>query len=271
MAAAPPQREAALLGLLPAPTLESLSAFFELLPFPVNLFHPDGTSAFVNSAFVAMIQAAAPEYSLLRPERIVESYNILEDPVVIASGRLAGWQAAFAGQTTHFPMIAQPIAQIRQNHKMEGMDLVAFYQDVTAFPILAPSGDRVAFVASILITRQFVKGRAEITRGMDYLEAHWREPFDADAASEAAGFSVTHFAREFKKYLGVTPREYHLQYRMERLKERLRDPTVSIARAFSDCGMDYSGWHAQSFKDRIGLTPSEYRKRESAQVGSLTR
>jgi hypothetical protein len=36
----------------------SLPYFLELLPFPVNLFHPDGTSLFVNSALVGMFKTA---------------------------------------------------------------------------------------------------------------------------------------------------------------------------------------------------------------------
>jgi AraC-like DNA-binding protein len=198
---------------------------------------------------------------VIRPERVVGSYNILGDPVVVASGRLAGWLSVFAGATVQFESVAQPIEEIRRNHRMAGLDVVGFYQDITAFPVFGEGGE-VALVASVLISRRVVRGRAEIARAVDYLESHWREPFDAGATAAAAALSKRHLLREFKMHTGATPRDYHFNYRVERLKEALRDPSVTVAQAFSACGLDYSGWHASAFKERTGLTPSEFRRRE---------
>jgi AraC-like DNA-binding protein len=239
----------------------SLPRFFELLPFPVNLFHGDGTSAFVNTAFVTMLNTAGGNGgSLLLPEKIVGRYNILNDSTMIEGGRLGGWLTAFAGRTVQFPEVAQPIKKIRSNHRLYTVDLVGFYQDITAFPVLEDSNGDVAFVAAVMQTRQVVRGRPEVSRAIEYLRGHWLEPFDAEAAAAAAGFSKRHFAREFKKHMGLTPHEYLLEYRLERLKDKLRDPGLSISQAFAACGMDYSGWHARLFKENVGKTPSEFRR-----------
>jgi AraC-like DNA-binding protein len=243
-------------------SVDSLGRFFGLLPFAVNLFHPDGTSAFVNDAFVNMLRLDGRDFPIV-PEQIVGSYNVLEDPAVVDSGRLPAWLSVFAGSTVHFPNIAQPIDQIRANHRLVGLDTVGFYQDITAFAVSGRS-DKVEFVASVMITRRVVRGRPEIARAADYLASHWREPFDAAAAAAIAGFSQTHFAREFKKATGATPRDYHFNCRLEKLKERLGDPALSVTQAFAACGLDYSGRQARAFRERLGVTPSQFRRRQLA-------
>jgi AraC-like DNA-binding protein len=242
-------------------TEEQLARFFGLFPFPINLFRVDGTSAFVNDAYVRMLGESAAGAYLIRPERIVGLYNILNDPVVVASGRLAGWRKAFQGSTVQFESVAQPVEEIRRNHDLPGLDVVAFYQDITAFPVFDDS-DEVAFVASVMIARRVVRGRPEIARAVDYLETHWREPFDGEAAAAVAGFSTRHFAREFRRHTGHTPHDYPARLRFEKLKQFLRDPAVSVAGAFSACGLEYSSRHAGAFKERTGMTPSQYRQRE---------
>ncbi|MDR1394321.1 MAG: AraC family transcriptional regulator [Bifidobacteriaceae bacterium] len=240
-----------------------LRDFFELLPFAVNLFDPDGTSVFVNQAWTRMFdQVSAGCGYLLDPKKVVGSYNILSDRTVSPS-RLAGWMEAFSGRTVTFPSVGQPVALIRQNHRLDGLDVVSLSQDVTAFPVFDQS-EGLAYVAAIMITRQAVRGRAEIARAIAYLEANWREPFNAAAAADAAGFSTRHFAREFRKYVGLSPHEYQLRYRMARLRETLCDPALSVSQAFAACGMDYSGWLARLFRERTGLTPSEFRRQAFA-------
>jgi AraC family transcriptional regulator len=44
------------------------------------------------------------------------------------------------------------------------------------------------------------------------------------------------------------------------LKEVLLDANLSIAQAFAACNMNYNGHSARLFKDKVGVTPSEYRK-----------
>ncbi|MDR1431116.1 MAG: helix-turn-helix transcriptional regulator [Propionibacteriaceae bacterium] len=188
---------------------------------------------------------------------------MLTDPTVIDGGRLGGWLDAFTGRSVQFPAVAQPIKQICSRHSLPAVGFVGFYQDITAFPVLRDAHGDVAFVAAVMQTRQVVRGRAEVLRAIEYLESHWLEPFDADATAAAAGFSKRHFAREFKKHIGLTPHEYRLSFRLSRLKDKLRDPGLSITQAFAACGMDYSGWHARLFKEHTGMTPSEFRHQET--------
>jgi len=81
-----------------------------------------------------------------------------------------------------------------------------------------------------------------------------------DKIAEAVNLSRYHFARLFKKHTGRTPYSYYLDVKIKNLQEALRNPDLSITEAFSRCGMAYSGNFARIFKDKVGMTPSQYRK-----------
>ncbi len=48
---------------------------------------------------------------------------------------------------------------------------------------------------------------------------------------------------------------------MSKLKESLMDANLSVEEAFSACGINYHGYYAGLFRDKTGMTPSEYRRR----------
>jgi transcriptional regulator GlxA family with amidase domain len=82
------------------------------------------------------------------------------------------------------------------------------------------------------------------------------EPYDNNSAADVAGLSKTHFIRLFKKHTGMTPHDYYINFKMNKIKEKLSDSNLSISQAFEACGIDYNGHFAKVFKKSIGYTPS---------------
>jgi AraC family transcriptional regulator len=76
-----------------------------------------------------------------------------------------------------------------------------------------------------------------------------------------ACLSKAHFTKLFKQNTGVTPKEYYINYKISKLKEKLLDTNLSIAQAFAACNMNYNGYSASLFKKKVGLSPSEFRKK----------
>lgn len=59
---------------------ELLAKVIDCLPYPVQVYAPDGTSVLVNRALL-------DEYHVDDPGVVVGKYNVLKDPSVIATGR----------------------------------------------------------------------------------------------------------------------------------------------------------------------------------------
>lgn len=89
---------------------------------------------------------------------------------------------------------------------------------------------------------------------------HCLEDFNINEVAKAAYHSPTHLTRLFKKHTGTTPYEYYTTCKFIKLQKKLLDLNLSVAQAFSACGLDYNGHFAKIFKEKTGYSPSEYRK-----------
>ncbi|HHU06055.1 MAG TPA: AraC family transcriptional regulator [Clostridiales bacterium] len=231
---------------------ELLAKTIELLPYPIQIYAPDGTSVYVNRAMLE-------EYHVSSPDKIVGKYNIFQDPVIAASGEANAVKRAFQGETVFFQDVRVPLEDITARYGIDDLDLEAVYQDITLFPI--PDAEkRVVYVAAMLINRRVYRGKDEIEKAKEYLESHWKDEFDLNKIARAACLSKTHFSKLFKKHTGLTPYEYYINYKINKLKEKLLDANLTIAQAFAACNMVYNGRSAGKYKAVTGYSPSEYRK-----------
>lgn len=231
---------------------ELLAQVIECFPYPIQIYAPDGTSVLVNKAMLA-------EYHAISPDMVVGKYNVFKDPDIIATGQIHVLKRAFRGEIVFFPDVRVPLEGIAERYGIQDFDVEAVYQDITVFPILDDM-KQVIYVVAFLINRRVYRGKNEIGKAREYMESHWQEPFDASETAKAACLSKAHFAKLFKKHTGITPYEYHINYKISKLKEKLLDTNLSIAQAFAACNMDYNGHSARVFKDKTGVSPSAYRK-----------
>jgi AraC family transcriptional regulator of adaptative response/methylated-DNA-[protein]-cysteine methyltransferase len=92
-----------------------------------------------------------------------------------------------------------------------------------------------------------------------FLEDHLDETVTLERLGEHVGLSPWHLQRIFKEQMGLSPRQYANQRRLERVRERLRqddDVTTALYEAgFSGPAQLYSQSDA-----RLGMTPGRYRK-----------
>ncbi|HEU4996479.1 MAG TPA: bifunctional DNA-binding transcriptional regulator/O6-methylguanine-DNA methyltransferase Ada [Gemmatimonadaceae bacterium] len=98
-----------------------------------------------------------------------------------------------------------------------------------------------------------------IARAARYLTAHADEPVTLDTLSRAVGVSAFHLQREFKRALGVSPREFRDAERRRRLAERLRKGDT-VSRATFDAGFGSSSRVYERSARSMGMTPATVRK-----------
>lgn len=93
-----------------------------------------------------------------------------------------------------------------------------------------------------------------------FVESNIAQEFAVDDLARLAGLSTFHFAREFKRSTGATPHQYVIRQRIERAKQTLVDGRSSIADVAADCGFSDQAHLARTFKQLVGLTPSQWQK-----------
>jgi AraC family transcriptional regulator len=91
-----------------------------------------------------------------------------------------------------------------------------------------------------------------------------RSDSDADVSLAAlaadAGLSRFHFCRAFKESTGMSPHAWLRQYRLERAKAMLRDPSMSIISVAVTLGYSSQTAFAAAFKRLTGVSPGEWRR-----------
>lgn len=100
--------------------------------------------------------------------------------------------------------------------------------------------------------------RQAVVAACQVLDEAERAPSLADLAGQA-DLSPFHFQRVFKRIVGLSPKQYYLARRTERLREALPG-AGSVTGAIYDAGYASSGrFYAQS-QHSLGMKPSAYRK-----------
>jgi len=94
-----------------------------------------------------------------------------------------------------------------------------------------------------------------------------KELLDADDAHlqpiqkllPALGFSYAHLCRIFRRKFGISPVRYRNVVRLERAKELLRDPKLTITEAAYAAGFQDPAYFTRKFHECYGVPPSHLR------------
>lgn len=103
------------------------------------------------------------------------------------------------------------------------------------------------------------QGKWSIEKACEYMRGRFGSNVSLDELAEVACLSPYHFQREFKRYLGITPHEYLMDFRVAKAKEMLSRPgdIVDIAAIL---GFFDQSHFTRIFKKAVGVSPGRYRK-----------
>jgi AraC family transcriptional regulator len=97
-------------------------------------------------------------------------------------------------------------------------------------------------------------------RVAEYIQEHLSDDFSLATLAEVAGLSPFHFARAFKGSFGLPPHRYLTALRMEKAKELLAKPDMSVTQIGVELGFSETSSFSTAFHNHTGSTPSGYRR-----------
>lgn len=100
----------------------------------------------------------------------------------------------------------------------------------------------------------------QLRRVLEYMEARLGETVTLAELSAIARLSPFHFARAFKTSTGQPPHRYHTEMRINRSKAMLQTSNLPVTAIANGLGFRSSQTFARVFRQRIGCTPSEWRR-----------
>lgn len=100
-----------------------------------------------------------------------------------------------------------------------------------------------------------------ISRAIAYLENNYDNPrlTNAELAMQC-NISEVYFRRIFEKQYKMTPKQYIINIRINKAKQLLAENSLKINAVAERCGFSNQYHFCRVFKEKIGLTPTEYIK-----------
>lgn len=102
---------------------------------------------------------------------------------------------------------------------------------------------------------------AEILKIQIWLESHIASNILMEDVAEAFGLSMRNFIRRFKEATEQTPIQYLQNLRLEKAKLLLESSQEAFDQITLQVGYEDGNSFRRLFKQRVGLSPSDYRKR----------
>lgn len=97
---------------------------------------------------------------------------------------------------------------------------------------------------------------------ISYINNHFRENISVPQLADKAGLSQYHFIRSFKKETGFTPHEYIIFARINAAKYLLKNTQLPIREICDQSGFSCESVFCNAFKQRLYITPIQYRKKK---------
>lgn len=98
-----------------------------------------------------------------------------------------------------------------------------------------------------------------LTQACDYIEQHLDNTVKLERLGKVVGLSAFHTQRLFRRFLGISPRQYQQTRRMARFRQNLLT-NDSVTTAMYDAGFTSSSRLYESASEHLGMTPLQYRR-----------
>jgi two-component system response regulator YesN len=93
-----------------------------------------------------------------------------------------------------------------------------------------------------------------------WLQSHLQEDINIDDLARALSVSTSHLRRAFVNELGISPKQFLIDMRIEKCKELLLNMDISIKAAAHLSGLSPKHF-SRMFRQREGMTPTKWKEK----------
>jgi AraC family transcriptional regulator len=102
--------------------------------------------------------------------------------------------------------------------------------------------------------------KARLNRVLEYVDANLGKNITLSELAGIVNMSLYYFAVLFRQSTGLSPHRYVLNRRVERAKQLLRDPRLSVLDVSINVGFEHQNNFARAFRRVIGISPTQFRR-----------
>ncbi len=104
-----------------------------------------------------------------------------------------------------------------------------------------------------------IEPQTPIQRAIEYINRNIESDLRLEDIGKNAHVSKYYLCRQFKQLTGLTVMEYILQTRLIQAQTLLASDSAPIGEISDRCGFSSSSYFSRIFREKIGLSPSEFR------------
>lgn len=119
-------------------------------------------------------------------------------------------------------------------------------------------------LAALSETSAREQGREYALRAKNYIESNYVSSISVEGLARDLGLDRSYFCRLFKKYIGLSPQKYLVDFRLQRAAELIAAHGYSPGEAARSAGYRDIVNFSRMFSRRFGAAPSVYGKRPRA-------
>ena len=134
-------------------------------------------------------------------------------------------------------------------------------------------GESLALAFSLCLLENHSESRLSPIKGklsskqlreiIEYIHAHLDTQLSLTELATYLNLSTFHFARLFKKSLGLSPYKYILQTRIERAKKLIASQRLALSNIALQAGFYDQTYFGKAFKKYVGISPKAFSKEAS--------
>lgn len=99
-----------------------------------------------------------------------------------------------------------------------------------------------------------------VDKAVAYMKTNYPYDISVSGVASYVGIEHSYFYRLFKKRMGVSPREWLVDYRLEQAKKMMEESDISTTEIAHSVGFYDLPHFANTFSSHYGMSPREYRK-----------